>query len=327
MRDFIGTGLTSSPANCNVINILRILVEDSECTAYIPYSYLAEKEGRGRDPRVHFPPKSSGRPMQIIDIQSHLERFNFSVNCLIDVKVEHTNDDGIVYLKDMKVWRTYTVIRDGELELPEIAVKLSSEAYKDLLQIKGLLYLGDKELTESFVYDSSAIYTLRLTGLPLLSSNWARPNVLSFHKMLRDSARLSEQVKQCKKLLKESLHEEPADSNIYTETIDYHGSSAGKTVECVSYEIKENPGYSAPKLSQVTKDEYKQLNNTLKDYRFRCACIKWAMESAETHRKSAYAWSDLYQKKRGSTKYYQDCVVDIDGVSYLLQRSVYTKNV
>lgn len=328
MRDFIGTGLSDSAQNCNVMNILRVLVDDKDCTAYIPYDYVSEKEGKSRDPRVHFPPKSSGRPMQIIDIQGHQERFNFSVRCLVDVSVEFESDDTKV-LKPMKVWRSYTVIRDGKLQINKICAKLSKSAYDDLLKVDGILYIGDKKIDSSYTFDNDIVYTLSLSGLPLLSSNWARPNVLSFHKMLQESERLSDKIKQYKKILKESNKStisEDSNSNVYTESISDHGSYKGDTeVNCVTYTIKEKPGYKPPKYTDATVEEFKKLNSTLNDYRFKCACIKWAMESAKSHRKSSYNWSELYQKKSGSSKYYQETTVDIDGETYLLERCEYKK--
>lgn len=232
-------------------------------------------------------------------------------------------------LKDMKIWRTYSIVRDGQLVVDKVVAKLSEQSYNELRDAGGILFLGDVAVTESFLYDPTVVYTINLEGLPIVSYNWARPNALGFHEMLREGARLSTKMTQMKKYLAENATPSSAeDSNIYTEFItDYSSSSSGKEVECVTYTVVENPGYKAPKYTSFTTEEYKADNTTLKDISFKCACIKWAIESAISHRRSPYQWSDVYQKKTGSSKYYQEAVIEIDGVSHLLQRCIFKKKV
>lgn len=332
MRDFIGTGISETGPNKNVINILRVLVEDKNSTVYVPFNYAAERGDRSKDPRVHFPAKESGRPMQIMDIQGHKERFNFSVSCLVDVKVEYpvsADPDAPMELRDKKIWRTYSIVRDGELVVEAVVAKLSESAYNELRDAGDILFLNDVLVTESLLYDSSAVYTIKLSGLPIVSSNWARPNALNFHKMLRESARLSSKLTVIKKYLKENnVPTSEESSDIYTETVaDYSSSNSSKTVECVTYTISERPGYTAPKYSSFSAEDYKTTNTQLKDMAFKCACIKWAIESAISHRRSPYEWSEAYQKMAGSSRYYQEAIVEIDGVSHLLERCVYEKKV
>ena len=336
IRDFIGSGLSDSGTNKNVVNILRLLTEDKESTLYIPYNYVAAKLDRSSDPRVHFPPKESGRPMQVVTLTSNQERFNFSVTCLADVKVEYETADGTELL-DKKVWRTYSIIKDGKLYVDKMAAKLSEDAYDQLVDAD-ILMIGDTRISADYKYDESAVYTLDLSNIPLVSSNWARPNVLGFHKMLRDSQRTADMLKQAKKVLKEakSAHadelQEVVDDSIYTESIQSYGSPTGEKVDCVTYTIIENPGYSADKYSasdniQCMQSDVKSLSSKLEELRFKCACIKWAIESSRSHRKSAYEWSDVYQKRAGTSKFYQEAIVDIDGQSYRLEKCMYKKAV
>ena len=332
IRDFIGSGVSEEGPNKNVINILRLLTEDPDSTLYIPYNYVASKLDRSSDPRVHFPPKESGRPMKVVTLTSNQERFNFSVTCLADVKVEYPTPEGLTKLLDKKVWRTYSIIKDGKLYVDKMAVELSEDAYSHLIDL-GVLMLGDTKISTDYEYDPTAVYTLDLSDIPLISSNWARPNVLGFHKMLLDCQRTSDMLKQAKKMLKESkpadIQESSADGEIYQESIQYHGSAKGEKVECVTYTILENPGYTESKYNEsdykAIQKDVNTLSSKLEDMRFKCACIKWAIESAKSHRKSSYEWSDVYQKKAGTSKFYQDAVVDIDGVPYRLQRCNYQK--
>ena len=318
MRDFIGAGIQDEGPNKNVINILRVLVEDKDSTVYVPLNYLAEKGGKGKDPRVIFPAIESGRPMEIKTIIGHKDRFNFSVQCLVDVKVIYDNEDGSHEMRDKRVWRNYSIIRDGELVIDKLMAKLSENSYRDLVTAN-LLSLGDISITDSFKYDNTALYTINLEGLPLLSSNWARPNVLGFHKMLRDCERASNQLTQIKKLLTESATVK--DDSIYSEEIQsYESSKYGKEVECVSYSIVENPGYKLPKFDGNADEAFSIVKSSIADMKFKCCCIKWAIESAMSHRRSPYDWSELYQKKSGSSRYYQETLVDIDGEKYRLER-------
>lgn len=333
IRDFIGTGIAEEGPNKNVVNILRVLLEDSESILYVPYNYIAAKLDRSSDPRVHFPPKESGRPMQVISLTSNQERFNFSVTCLADCKVEFENEDGTKRLEDKKVWRTYSIIKDGKLFVDTMSAKLSQQSYDDLIDT-GILMLGDAVLDSSYVYDSNAVYTLNLENLPLVSSNWARPNALNFHRMLRDSQRIANTLKEAKQVLKEAKQVMPAlfesGKDIYTESVSSYGSPAGVSVDCVTYTIIENKDFKAEKYSgthDTVKSDVKSLNDQLESLRFKCACIKWAIESSQSHRRNPYTWSDLYQKRAGTSKYYQDAVVDIDGVSYRLERCQYKKTV
>lgn len=333
IRDFIGAGIAETGPNKNVVNILRVLLEDKDTILYIPYNYIASKLDRSSDPRVHFPPKESGRPMQVKAITGNQERFNFSVTCLADVKVEYETDDGKTELVDKKVWRTYSIIKDGKLHVETMAAKLSKSAYLDLLDT-GILMLGDKVIDGNYAYDDSAVYTLNFKDIPLVSSNWSRPNALGFHKMLRESQRVAESLKQAKKVLKEckdARESSSTDSDIYTESIQSYGTTKGEVVNCVTYTIIENPGYVAPKYTGSGFDkaqaDVKALTSELETLRFKCACIKWSIESATTHRRNPYEWSDFYQKRAGTSKSYQDAIVDIDGVSYRLERCVYNKTV
>ena len=329
MRDFIGKGISDEGPNKNVVNILRVLVEDKDSIVYVPLTYRADKPGKGKDPRVHFPPKDSGRPMQVVNILSHQERFNFSLQCLVDVKVEYEVDNKIE-LVDKKVWRTYGVVRDGELVMPEVLAKLSAASYADL-QSAGILYLNDKLIGPEYSYDPSIVYTIKLTDMPIVSPNWARPNALNFHKMLREASREADKLKAIKKILKENNDPTPTISqsnDVYTEQIsDYSHQNANKEVECITYTIVENPGYKSPKYEGNAQEDFKATSDNIADYRFKCACIKWAIESAMSHRKSPYSWSEEYQKRAGTSKYYSETLVDIDGVSYRLERCRFSKTV
>lgn len=329
MRDFIGYGLSEEGPNKNVLNIMRVLVEDKDSTIYIPYSYMTEKTNKEKDPKLHFLPKESGRPLKIVDIQGHKDRFNLSVKCLVDVKVEDGEENNIHFV-DKKVWRNYNIIRDGQLIIDHIVANLSESAYNELKAAGGILFIGEREITNGFPYDSSIIYTIKFNGLPLVSCNWARPNALGFNESLLKLQRLSEDIKQGKKYIKENISfidSEPEDPSIYKENVTYNSNKVGKTVDCVTYSILENPGYKIPKYEakQTVVNDVKKMEEEVKDLKFRCFCIKWALETAV--KKNSYNWSELYQKRAGSSKFYQEAIVNIDGIDYRIERCQYTTNI
>lgn len=338
MCEFIGAGFKEG-VNKNVVNILRSLVEDKDCVAYIPYNYVLAKEGRSKDPKVHFPPKESGRPVAIIDMLAHKERFNFSVRCLADVKVE-VEEEGRTLFRDMKVWRSYNIIRDGKLVIDHIAAKLSKEAWQVLLDGGDTLYFDDcRPVYENDDYLPDHVYTIKFRNvdedcpdnnfeIPLLSPNWARPNKLSFHHMLLEAGRLREQVKQAKKYLKENNIPQKSSSgnDVYKENISFYGNKKGETAPAVTYTILENPGFKPAKFeSSNPADALYEMNNRIADLDFKCACIKWALETAT--KKNSYEWSDKFQKKAGSSKTYQEAIVDIDGTSYRLERCEFSVSI
>lgn len=330
MRDFIGYGLGEQGPNKNVINIIRVLVEDPKSRIFIPFSYAVERENKNNDPKVHFPPKVSGRPLEIVDVQGHNERFNLSVKCLAPVKVEVETEDGQIHLEDKKVWRNYNIIRDGELVIDHIVAQLSKQSFDDLRAAGGILYLGeDMEISDNFVYDENTYYSVKLTDIPLVSTNWARPNALKFHNMLLQVSGLTDCIKSAKKYLKENdmpLKSAKPDPSIYTEQCTYSSSGKlGKIVPCVTYEILGNPNTKAYSVNGMTTEKFEKYEKNLKDLKFRCFCIKWALETA--HKKNSYSWSEVYQKRSGSSKYYQEAVVDIDSEAYRLQRCYFEKEI
>lgn len=238
MKDFIGKGLTT---NVNVINVLRTLLETSGNELYIPYDYVTTSK-KGLDLRVHFAPKESGRPLQIMNIKGHSERFNVSITCLCDVKVEYVVD-GKTELRDKKVWRSFNIIRDGELTICKLLAKLTKASYDEILQAGDLLYLGNTKLDSSFVYDEDAVYTIQLENIPLISYNWARPLALGYPEMQIRAQKIQEDLKVIRKYVKENMiltESKQEDSDIYTEEIPYSSpSKVGKEVKCVTYTIKE----------------------------------------------------------------------------------------
>ena len=169
MKKWIGKGLKNlvkdSP-NLNVINILRSLIEDKDSVCYIPLSYISERK-TNLDPKVHFQPIESGKTIVVKSITSHRERFNFSISGEVDVYVEYENN-GIVELVPKKIFRTYTIIRDGKLAIDYIIAKLSKSAFEELKNA-GVLYYNGQQVLDNHTYISTFLY--KVNTIILLSQS------------------------------------------------------------------------------------------------------------------------------------------------------------
>lgn len=171
-RKFIGEGLKPrGPSHC-VLNALRVLIEDQGNRVFIPPKGYKRSGLLTRDPNVIESP--GGRNLQVVGYVSHSERLNFSLRCLKDIKVRL--DNGRV--ADKKEFRTYNVILDGNLHLPELEATLTEDSFQEL-QRAGVI---DKDLK----YSATKYYKVDFRGLKMVSSNWASPATLGLVDLLRE---------------------------------------------------------------------------------------------------------------------------------------------
>jgi hypothetical protein len=132
-KKWIGRGFIANGTNCNVLNLLRILVEDSESKVYIPSDYKVGSRVR-IDKNVYYNPKDINNPVEVVGIRTNQSRFNFSLLCLKPVMVDIDGE-----LVSKKVWRNYNVIRDGKLVINKIYAKLIPVEVFDALSEAALL--------------------------------------------------------------------------------------------------------------------------------------------------------------------------------------------
>lgn len=343
MKKWIGEGINSdlkSSVSNNVLNVVRALVEDKDSIVYIPSTYAYGSSYRTTpDPAVHFLPSECGKRIQVIGIQSHQERYNFSVTGLVDVIVEYPQADGSIEVKDKKIFRNYNVVRDGELVMDYISSKLSSELFEDLKKLE-ILYYNGVQVPKNHKHNSDYVYKIVLKGLPIVSSSWAQPVRIGLINNLLREAEITSKLKILKSLKKEyessgmSITVSDSESDIYAEK---YGKSEKvdketKEVNCVVYEI------DAPKSSynlDNAREEYKdlnslsttisELNKELKYVRYIIRCIVFSVE--ESRKKGSYDWSELEDVPRSKNKKRQTTIVNVDGTDYLLKRTVYKMNV
>ncbi len=273
-RNHIGAGLKATGPNHCVLNVLRALLEDEGSTVYIPKGAYKRSGELTADPRVIHPPT---RNLKAVGFTSNEKRFNFSLTCLKDIKVLPESGKGAP--ADAKIWRTYNVVLDGNLHLPELEATVSDDTFK-LLQEAGVIEAGEK-------FSPTKIYTVNLRGLKLISSNWANPATLGLVDLLREEAELKAEQKALNARRKELVgkpEEEDVVEGIYHEQAQKVEGLPTETyrAKCVElrlmgYKAKE---YDCSKLVYAKADaRVKAVRQRLRVVRYLIRAIIFAMET------------------------------------------------
>lgn len=182
-RRFIGAGLApSGPSHC-ALNVLRVLIEDERNVVFIPSGAYKRSGELMSDPRVIESPH--GRTLRVLGYTSHVDRFNFSIKALKGVQVLPEDLRGAPM--DMQIWRTYNIILDGNLHLPELEATLSQESFNSLLEA-GVIEAGS-------TYSPNKVYTINLRNVKLISTNWANPSTLGLVSLMREEQELEAEQK------------------------------------------------------------------------------------------------------------------------------------
>jgi hypothetical protein len=266
-KKFIGSGLKPSGPNHSVLNVLRTLIEDTGNIVYIPKGAYKRSGELTKDPRVVDQP--FGGVVKVVGYRSHESRFNFSLLCLKEVKV--VPEDGGAPV-DMKVWRTYNLILDGNLHLSELIAVLSESSFK-MLKDAGVI-------DESEIYAPTKTYTLNLRNLKMISPNWANPITLGLIPLMREEKELeAEQTAlNAQKKLIGKPEGTPSDENeVYIERatkvegipLEYYDA------KCCEYRLL---GYKTREYSCETMT-YLQADSRVKDVRERLVLVRFLIRS------------------------------------------------
>lgn len=345
-KKWIGEGLKPNSVNCNVLNVLRTLIENENTIVYIPDGYKKGSTSSSLDSRVHFYPSEAGRRIEVVGITSNQERFNFSLQGLVNVLVEQDLPNSTeVKLVPKKVWRQYNIIRDSKLMFDYIIARLDEESFNDLRDA-GLLYYNGMQVPENHCFNSDFLYKVMLKDIPLISLNWAQPVNIGLYKMMKEDLLISNKLKDLK-ILKSDLIEKTGfvskpseDSDIYIEKYDTSKISTklreSYEANCITYslsgsEIKTSPddleiGYinSFDTVEKVIK-EMSCLSKRQKELRFMIRCIIMAIENSK--KQGSYNWSDEYLVPRSKNRYRKETTIEVDGELIKLVRDRYTKKV
>lgn len=336
-QSFIGKGLKNlvkgSP-NLNVLNILRTLIEDENCECYIPFKYSTEKK-TSKDPRIHFMPIESGKKIKVTTIQSNKERFNFSITGEVDVYVEYEGDNGSIELLPKKIFRTYTIIRDGKLTIDYIIAKLSEDTFNELRHA-GVLYYNGVEVFENHKYIPEFLYKIKLTDIPLVSYSWAQPQQIGLYANLYEENELSNTLTEVNKIIKmhqsngQIIPSEDENSIYYNEPyLGEERNGCKVKCECVTYEVKNEKNINQKYIDIANKDIVsavkikKTINKSLRDLRFIDRCIVMAIELSST--KGNFNWSE--PKVTGRSILTENRTTEVPGLGrmYELTRKSYEK--
>lgn len=336
-QTFIGKGLkglVKGSPNLNVLNIIRTLVEDEKCECYIPFEYSKEKK-TSTDPRIHFMPVESGKKINIKTIQSNKERFNFSITGEVDVYVEYEGDNGSIDLVPKKIFRTYTIIRDGKLTIDYVIAKLSEETFNELRNANVLYYNG-VEVPKEHNYVSEFLYKVKLTNIPLVSYAWAQPQQIGLYANLDEENILSNTLTEVNRIIKAFQSEGKVIVNDNENSIYYNEPWLGEErngnkieCDCVTYEVKNENETNQEYIDIAMKGidsavrVKKTINKLLKDLRFIDRCIIMAIELSST--KGNFNWSE--PKITGRTVLTENRTTEVPGLGrmYELTRKSYKK--
>lgn len=336
-QTFIGKGLkglVKGSPNLNVLNILRSLIEDESCECYIPAKYSTEKK-TSKDPRIHFMPVESGKKIKVTKIQSNKERFNFSITGEVDVYVEYEGNNGTIELLPKKIFRTYTIIRDGKLTIDYIIAKLSEETFNELRNANVLYYNG-VEVAKEHKYVSEFLYKIKLTEIPLVSYAWAQPQQIGLYANLNEENELSNTLSEVNKIIKKHQSEGQVITNDFEDSIYYNEPYLGEEhngdkieCDCISYEVKNEKNINQEYLDKANIDINnatkikKLINKQLTDLRFIDRCIVFAIELSST--KGNFNWSEPTTTGRTIIVENRKCEVAGLGRMYELTRKSYKK--
>lgn len=336
---FIGKGLKVSGPNLNVLNVLRVLIEDEgRSIVYMPANY--ERGTRKRvDEHVHHGHRYAPVPLPIQDFVPNMERFNFSVRGLKEVLVENEQTGE---LEPKKVFRTYNIIRDGELHIDKLEAKLSKEVYDELVAA-GLVYdqVGRK-VEENKTHVPDYVYTINLSGIPLVSTHWAQPTQLKFVENLVEEAYLTELLKYMNKLKREyeatqTYGGESQESDIYVEKSKYANEEPVDTYEadCVLYRVK---GYKHKEINEDTmRKSYPTMEILLHDIRnvkkrlsvlrFLIRAVAFAIHNTKYQGSKTFDWSEPAPLPRSKNKMVERAPVVVNGQGCVLERITWKEDI
>ena len=313
----IGKGLTTikNSPNLNVLNILRALIEDDNCEVYIPLGYAKERYAEYQE-NIIFNPIEAGVTMKVHSLSSHQERMNFSIGGTIQVYVEHVDECGnIEYLSDT-VYRTYNVIRDGELNMSYVIARVSEDGFK-LLAKSGVLYMNEIQMTENHKYLPNFLYKVNLTNIPLVSYAWAQPQQCAFIESLKRESILANTLKKVNQIIKENDYSKN-NSSFYSTKNSY---ALEVEAQCVVYGLTKSIDDVDEELiaqcvdAESTYHIKNMINSELKSVRLKNRVITFAME-----KHSHIAWGDVVTKPRSNKQYQYALVENVE-----IERIEYTK--
>ena len=284
----------------NVISVLRTLCEDEKTKVFIQ-NYKKESATTTTDEISYIPTAMA----EVMSVVTNNERYNVSVKAILPILV-----DGEM----KKVWRNYTVIRDGALNIKTIWAK--PNGYYDDFKNAGIIKNEIDGLIE-----------LDLTSLPLIDNTIAdRANPVTLGVKIMRDVDISATLKALKAQIKEfkANTEEEDNSEFYKEQrVSYDKEKV--SVHCIAYDVPDYKGSNIEiKCSTLTEAENlkKALTDEQNKIRFEIRTAVWALES-----NNGFEWATELEKLSRGNKMAQIMPINVNGTNLTLRRLVYDKMV
>lgn len=291
-----GAGLKPSGPNRCVLNVLRLLAEDKNVMISLPQDVYKRGGLKKKDPNLVENPDS--RTLELRYIGSHQELFNFSLHTRKLVNIRTSEGLEARYLD-----RTYNVIRNGELVLDGFEATMSESTFNGLVEAKILTDVGN--------WEQNKFYDIDLSSMPLVSYNWARPNVMDLVKLLKQEQNLMAISRDLRSLVKRLPISQEQSSfafdgiKKYAESdIKVDESATVETYEvlCCTYSL---PEYKAlitfdPSVYKTKNDAQKALKEVkadLRKIRLKSRAIVFACELTQS---SALRWKPVENGRKTS---------------------------
>jgi len=284
----------------NVISVLKTLCEDEKTRVFIQ-NY--NKETATTTEGISYIPTAMA---EVVGITTNSERFNVSVKAILPVLYE-----GEV----KKVWRNYTIIRDGALNVKSIWAK--PNGYYEDLKNAGVIK-----------NEIDGIIEIDLTSLPLIDTTIAdRTNPVTLGAKIMRDVDISATLKVIKAQIKEfkaNTEESNTDSEFLTESrVSYDKEKV--SVHCIAYDVPDYKG-SNIEIKCSTLMEAENLKKALTDeqnkIRFEIRTATWALENG-----NGFEWATPLEKLARGNKMAQTMPITVNGTNFTLRRLVYDKAV
>lgn len=320
---FIGYGLKSEGRNLCVTNILRTLLLEGVNIKLNNYELGGVKvvtEGEHR----------SDNAVRVLNLLSNKETFNISANCAVTAYMEKKTDDGGVNLEESTIYRTYNIVRDGEILVKSVTISnLNNEIFETLRNANVLFYTNGVKVMENHMFNENMEYVVRFDNLAIVSQSWAQPKNIGLVRLMMEDVDLSEKLSAMRKLIKEYKANMAQDGD--KAEYDTHTEEAKETYEvsCVVYDL---PKYKAVKVTvddvrnqypdiESANKAFKEMSDRQRDIRFVIRCVVMAVENAKSD--CGMVWDALAPLPRSKNKMFQTCSFD----GQIVRRTEYKKTV
>ena len=309
-QQFPGQGLRPG-VNNNVINVLRELLESGALILIGKYSVFGKVIADADI--IHLPGESTHSP---VTLTSHRERFNFSLTTKKDVK--RAPEGGVI--ESEQIYRSFHVIRDGQLHMKQLKAIIPSEESFKKLQFCGRILTSE-------TYSRTKTYTVSLEGITLVSRAWANPGMLKFVPLLKFAEDLKQSVQDNKHLVRAHGYAGSfaKDSRVYQEKKSVVAKERTVIIEKVPHDVITLRGYHPTTFmpdSSIIGPFYSaalMYEELLRQVRFHTRLQTFAMH---THG-SRIPWKTVHQSTRG----YQRLTETAEFDGHTLDRVTWTGSV